>query len=252
MIEFKDVYLKYGEHAVLEGVTFQIPDQKITAILGPSGSGKSTIIKLMLGLIKATSGRIFVDGLDITDLKEKDLFPIRRKMGMVFQSNALFDSLTAEENLGFFLRENLRLPEDEIQKRVSEQIKFAQLEGFESHLPDTLSGGMKKRLAIGRALIFGPKTVLFDEPTVGLDPVSTKRILDVISRLREEMGLGAVLVTHLINDVFAVADRVLILFQGKLVFNDVPAKMQDSEHPFVAAFMTHEDEDELLINTTIR
>ena len=249
MIEFKDVYLRYGEHSVLEGVSFQVPDRKITAILGPSGSGKSTIIKLMLGLIKATSGSIIVDGIDITEFKERDLFPIRRKMGMVFQGNALFDSLTAEENLGFFLRENLRLPEDEIAKRVTEQIKFAQLEGFEHHLPDTLSGGMKKRLAIGRALIFGPKTVLFDEPTVGLDPVSTKRILDVISRLREEKGLGAVLVTHLINDVFTVADRVLILYQGKLVFNDVPGMMEHSDHPFVAAFLTVADEDELLVPT---
>jgi phospholipid/cholesterol/gamma-HCH transport system ATP-binding protein len=246
MIEFKDVHLRYGDHPVLEGVSFQVPDQKISAILGPSGSGKSTIIKLMLGLIKPTRGRILVDGVDITDFKEKDLFPIRRKMGMVFQSNALFDSLTAEENLGFFLRENLKLPEAEIQKRVKEQIAFAQLEGFENHLPDTLSGGMKKRLAIGRALIFGPKTVLFDEPTVGLDPVSTKRILDVISRLREEMGLGAVLVTHLINDVYSVADRVLIIYQGKLIYDDVPDMMQRSTHPFVSAFLTHEDEDELL------
>jgi len=245
MIEFKDVFLQYGEHRVLDGVSFQIPDGKITAVLGPSGSGKSTIIKLMLGLIKPTSGRVIVEGIDISGMKEKDLYPIRRKMGMVFQGNALFDSLTAEENLGFFLRENLRLPEDQIQQRVNEQIAFAQLQGFEHNLPDTLSGGMKKRLAIGRALIFGPTMVLFDEPTVGLDPVSTKRILDVILQLREDKGLGAVLVTHLIHDVDTVADRVLILYHGKLIFNDVPERMVDSDHPFVASFLSHADLEEL-------
>ncbi len=244
MIEFKDVYLQYGEHAVLQGVSFQIPDAKITAVLGPSGSGKSTIIKLMLGLIKATGGDIFIDGVNITKMKEKDLFPIRKKMGMVFQGNALFDSLTAEENLSFFLRENLKLDEEEIARRVGQMIKFAQLEGYEDQLPDTLSGGMKKRLAIGRALIFGPSMVLFDEPTVGLDPVSTKRILDVIHRLRADRGLGAVLVTHLIHDVETIADNVLILYQGKIVFNDVPDKMQESEHPFVASFLKHPEEIE--------
>lgn len=244
MIEFKDVYLQYGEHAVLQGVSFQIPDAKITAVLGPSGSGKSTIIRLMLGLIKATGGEIFIDGLNITKMKERDLFPIRKKMGMVFQGNALFDSLTAEENLSFFLRENLKLDEEEISRRVRQMIQFAQLEGYEDQLPDTLSGGMKKRLAIGRALIFGPSMVLFDEPTVGLDPVSTKRILDVIHRLREDRGLGAVLVTHLIHDVETIADNVLILYQGKIVFNDVPEKMQESEHPFVASFLKHPEEIE--------
>jgi phospholipid/cholesterol/gamma-HCH transport system ATP-binding protein len=244
MIEFKDVYLHYGDNAVLEGVSFMVPDAKITAVLGPSGSGKSTIIKLMLGLIKPYSGKILIDGVEISKMKERELFPIRKKMGMVFQGNALFDSLTAEENLSFFLRENLNLDEDEIERRVKQMIQFAQLEGYEDQLPDTLSGGMKKRLAIGRALIFGPSMVLFDEPTVGLDPVSTKRILDVIHRLREDRGLGAVLVTHLIHDVETIADNVLILFKGKIVFNDVPDQMQNSDHPFVASFLKHPEEIE--------
>ncbi len=242
MIEFKNVHLQYGDHAVLQGVSFVIPDAKITAVLGPSGSGKSTIIRLMLGLIKPNAGEILVDGVNISHMKEKDLFPIRKKMGMVFQGNALFDSLTAEENLAFFLRENLRLEEAEIAKRVRDMIHFAQLEGFEDKLPDTLSGGMKKRLAIGRALIFGPSMVLFDEPTVGLDPLSTKRILDVIHDLRTDRGLGAVLVTHLIHDVETVADSVLILFHGKIVFNDVPEKMQECDHPFVASFLQHPED----------
>jgi phospholipid/cholesterol/gamma-HCH transport system ATP-binding protein len=238
-IEFDNVWLKYGAREVLRGISLVIEPNEIVAVLGPSGSGKSTIVKLMLGLIKPTSGTISIDGVDITHMSEKQLFPIRQKMGMVFQNNALFDSLSVEENLGFFLRENLRLTEAEIRSRVREQIAFAALEGFEHHLPDTLSGGMKKRLAIGRALIFGPRMVLLDEPTVGLDPVSTKRILDVIQRLKIEKGLAAVFVTHLINDVQSVADRVLILYHGDIIFDDGPEAMQSANHPFIQSFLTN-------------
>lgn len=237
MIEFDNVTLAYGKRLVLDGISFSVSGNEITSILGPSGSGKSTIVKLMLRLIKPTSGRILLEGQDISNLKEKHLFPIRQKMGMVFQANALFDSLTVSENLGFFLRENLRLSEGETNKRIKEQIAFAGLEGFEHQLPDRLSGGMRKRLAIGRALIFGPEMVLLDEPTVGLDPVSTKRVLDVIKNLKEEKNLGAVFVTHLINDVFSVADRVLVLYEGKIIFNDVPEQMHHSQHPFVESFL---------------
>lgn len=172
-------------------------------------------------------------------MKEKHLFPIRRKMGMVFQGNALFDSLSVTENLSFFLKENLRLPASEIEKRITEQIDFAGLKGFEHQAPDSLSGGMRKRLAIGRALIFGPDMVLLDEPTVGLDPISTKKVLDVILRLKAERGLGAVLVTHLINDVFTVADKVIVLYEGKIIFNDTPHAMHGFSHPFVESFLSN-------------
>jgi phospholipid/cholesterol/gamma-HCH transport system ATP-binding protein len=242
MIEFRDVYLQYGKREVLKGISMLIPDGSITAILGPSGSGKSTILKLALGLVKPTAGRVLVDGADITDLPEERLFPIRRSMGMVFQGNALFDSLNVAENMGFFLRENLKLPEEEIQKRVRHELKFAGLEGYERQLPGSLSGGMRKRIAIGRALIFEPKMVLLDEPTVGLDPVSTKKILDLVKCLKQEEQLGAVLITHLIHDVFSVADRVLILYQGQFIFNDLPDKMYDAKHPFIQSFLANPEE----------
>ncbi|HET6513120.1 MAG TPA: ATP-binding cassette domain-containing protein [Candidatus Kapabacteria bacterium] len=239
MIELQDVTLAYGDRVVLDGVSLRIASNEITSILGPSGSGKSTIIKLMLGLIKPTSGKVFVEGVDISRMKEKHLFPIRRKMGMVFQGNALFDSLTVTENLTFFLKENLQLSTAETAERIREQIAFAGLQGFEHQFPETLSGGMKKRLAISRALIFGPEMVLLDEPTVGLDPVSTKRVLDVILRLKQEKGLGAVLVTHLINDVFGIADKVIVLYEGKIIFNDIPHAMHGFDHPFVESFLSN-------------
>lgn len=238
MIELQNVRLAFDTRSILDGVSFSVPDARVTAILGPSGSGKSTILKLMLGLIKPDSGSILVNGVDIVPLKETELFEIRRTMGMVFQGNALFDSLNVVENMAYFLRENQSLPDSEIEARVRHQIAFAGLEGFEESLPDTLSGGMRKRLAIGRALIFDPSLVLLDEPTVGLDPVNTKKILALINRLKQEQGLGAVFVTHLINDVFETADRVVVLYHGRVIFDEEPALMAESEHPFIASFLS--------------
>ncbi|MER3522714.1 MAG: ABC transporter ATP-binding protein [Ignavibacteria bacterium] len=242
MIEFQDVHLYYSGHEVLKGISMQIPDKRMTAILGPSGSGKSTIIKVMLGLIQPTFGRVLVDGVDISSLSEEELFPIRKKMGIVFQGNALFDSMTVSENMAFFLRENLRLPEEEIARRVNEQLHFAGLEAHAHHLPDSLSGGMRKRVAIGRALIFEPDMVLFDEPTAGLDPVSANKILAFIKRLKNEKELGAVIVTHIINDVFSIADDVLVLYHGAIVYHDTPENMQHSEHPFVQSYLSEPEE----------
>ncbi len=238
MIELRNVTLKYGEKLILDRVSLQVRDNTIKAVLGPSGVGKSTIIKLMLGLIRPNSGQVLVDGVDITPLREAELYPIRRKMGIVFQGNALFDSMTISQNMGFFLRENLSLPEEEIRRRVEEQIRFAGLEGYEEQLPESLSGGMKKRVAIGRALIFNPKMILFDEPTAGLDPVSSRKILNIITSLKKTNDLGAVFVTHIIDDVFAIADEVAVLYQGRIIFDDQTSRLHESEHPFIRSILS--------------
>ncbi len=247
MIDFVNVRLAFAGRVVLDGVSFGIRDAEITAILGPSGSGKSTILKLMLGLIKPTSGSVSIDTVDISGYKEAELFAIRRSMGIVFQGNALFDSMSVAENMAFFLRENLNLPETEVERRVLAQLQFAGLEAQADQLPDSLSGGMRKRVAIGRALIFEPKMILFDEPTAGLDPVSTKKILDLIQLLKVEKKLGAVFVTHIISDVLAVADVVLVLYQGKIIYHDTPQNMSTSTHPFVQSFL---DDPETLARDT--
>ena len=238
MIELRQVGLKYGEREILKNVSLCIKDNTIKAILGPSGVGKSTILKLMLGLIKPNKGQVIVDGTDITPMNETSLYAIRRKMGMVFQGNALFDSMTISQNLGFFLRENMKLPEEEISRRVAEQIQFAGLEGYEEQLPENLSGGMRRRVAIGRAMIFKPHMILFDEPTAGLDPVSSKKILSLISSLRKNNNLGAVIVTHIIDDVFNVADSVAVLYQGEIIFDDVTEKLHESAHPFIRSILS--------------
>ncbi|MEI6846975.1 MAG: ATP-binding cassette domain-containing protein [Chlorobiaceae bacterium] len=238
MIELENISLKYGDKEILKNVSITVQDNTIKAILGPSGVGKSTILKLMLGLIKPNSGKVFVDGTDITSMKETSLYNIRRKMGMVFQGNALFDSMTISQNLGFFLRENLNLPLNEVNRRVAEQIQFAGLEGYEDQLPESLSGGMRKRVAIGRALIFKPHMILFDEPTAGLDPVSSKKILSLISSLRHNNNLGAVIVTHIIDDVFSVADSVAVLYQGEIIFDNETKKLHESQHPFIRSILS--------------
>jgi phospholipid/cholesterol/gamma-HCH transport system ATP-binding protein len=238
MIELKNVCLSYGDKVILKNISLKVQDNTIKAILGPSGVGKSTILKLMLGLIKPDCGRVFIDGRDITHLKESELYGIRRKMGMVFQGNALFDSLTISQNIGFFLRENLKLPEKDVSRLVGEQIRFAGLEGYEDQLPESLSGGMRKRVAIGRAMVFNPRMILFDEPTAGLDPVSSKKILTLISSLRHNSNLGAVIVTHIIDDVFNVADCVAVLYQGEIIFDDVTEKLHDAQHPFIRSILS--------------
>ncbi len=238
MIELRKVSLKYGDREILKNISLTIKDNAIKAILGPSGVGKSTILKLMLGLIKPNSGQIIVDGTDITSMTETSLYAIRRKMGMVFQGNALFDSMTISENLGFFLRENMKLPEKEVNRRVTEQIQFAGLEGYEEQLPESLSGGMRRRVAIGRAMIFKPHMILFDEPTAGLDPVSSKKILSLISSLRNDNNLGAVIVTHIIDDVFNVADSVAVLYKGEIIFDDSTEKLHKATHPFIRSILS--------------
>lgn len=238
MIELRNVSLKYGEKEILRNVSLTVHDNSVKAILGPSGVGKSTILKLMLGLIKPNEGQVLIDGVDITPLKEAELYPIRRKMGMVFQGNALFDSMTISQNMGFFLRENLDLPEEEVQERVGEQIQFAGLEGYEEQLPESLSGGMRKRVAIGRALIFKPHMILFDEPTAGLDPVSSKKILNLINSLKQHDDLGAVIVTHIIDDVFTVADCVAVLYKGEIIFDEKIDKLHDAKHPFIRSILS--------------
>ena len=248
---------EYVDKVAVEDINLVMEAGELVGYIGPNGAGKSTTIKMLTGILVPTSGEIRVAGLVPYQKRKENA----RNIGVVFgQRSQLywdlplresFELLRAiyavpraryEENLAFFLRENLKLDESEVERRVREMIQFAQLEGYEDQLPDTLSGGMKKRLAIGRALIFGPSMVLLDEPTVGLDPLSTKRILDVIQRLREERGLGAVFVTHLISDVEAIADSVLILFKGKIVFDDVPKAMHESDHPFVMSFLKQPEE----------
>lgn len=196
MIEFRNVYKSFDEEAVLKDVSFRIKRGETKIILGESGSGKSTILKLILGLIRPNSGQIFVTGHEITQLTERDFAGIRRDIGMVFQEGALFDSLSVKENVGYRLYEEGRMNEGEVEVAVSQLLGFVGLEDAIDKMPAELSGGMKRRVGIARALVGTPKVILYDEPTAGLDPITKRVIVELMIKLRDLEGVTSVFVTH--------------------------------------------------------
>jgi phospholipid/cholesterol/gamma-HCH transport system ATP-binding protein len=219
-IEFRDVDFSYDDQKVLDGLSFKVAKGEIKIILSGSGGGKSTILKLVLGLLKPDAGRIFVDGKDITQLDEEELQRIRDKIGMVFQEGALFDSLSVYENVAYRLEER-EIPEEDVEKEVRALLKFVQLEDAIDKLPSELSGGMRKRLSIARALVGNPKIVLFDEPTVALDPPTSGTICDLIIELRDLEGVSSIVVTHEMDVVkYLTSEYLSIDEEGKIQFRD--------------------------------
>lgn len=204
-IVFEDVHLAFDDNQVLRGVSFRLPLGETKALFGVAGSGKSTILKLALGLLQPDSGRITVLGREVTDLHEQDLFPLRGHMGMVFQESALFDSLTVRENVAFRLIEEHGRYDDEIDRRVREALRFVELEHTLDLFPSELSGGMRRRVAIARAIITQPELLLYDSPTGGLDPVTSNTIVDLIMKQRDVYKTSSLLVTHRLQDAFTMA-----------------------------------------------
>lgn len=220
MIRFENVWFSYGNREVLKDVSFSANFNERIAVLGESGGGKTTILKLILGLISPDRGKIFIDGVDITNLKEKELIPIRRKFSIVFQEGALFDSLPVKENVAFFMREILKLPDEEIYRRVSELLNRVGVHNAEELMPEELSGGMHRRVAIARALAVGKtKMFLYDEPTAGLDPVNSERIVTLIRELAEREGIGIMIITHVVHVAWQLCERFIFLKDGKIIFD---------------------------------
>lgn len=204
-IEFQDVHLAFEENQVLRGVSFCLPFGETKALLGVAGSGKSTILKLALGLLKPDSGRIFVLGNDVTQTQERDLFALRAKVGIVFQESALFDSLTVRENVGYRLIEEHGVEDHDIEQRVRETLQFVELEQTIDKFPSELSGGMRRRVAIARAIITQPEALLYDSPTGGLDPITSNTIIELIMKQRDVFKTSSLLVTHRLQDAFTMA-----------------------------------------------
>src|SRR5580692_1289650 len=205
IIVFENVSIAFDEKKVLEGISFRLNKGETKAIFGVAGSGKSTILKLTLGLLKPDEGHIYVLGEDVTQMRENDLFDLRRKIGMVFQESALFDSLTVRENVAFRLLEEGNIPEEEVEKRVREALSFVELEGTMDKFPSELSGGMRRRVAIARAIITQPEILLYDSPTGGLDPVTSTTIVQLIVKQRDVYKTSSLLVTHRLQDAFTMA-----------------------------------------------
>ena len=204
-IVFEDVHLAFGDNQLLRGVSFRLPLGETKAIFGVAGSGKSTLLKLALGLFPPDSGRITVLGNEVTELREQDLFPLRSRLGMVFQESALFDSLTVRENVAYRLTEEHGIYDDEIDRRVRETLRFVELEHTLDLFPSELSGGMRRRVAIARAIITQPECLLYDSPTGGLDPVTSNTIVELIMKQRDVYRTSSLLVTHRLQDAFTMA-----------------------------------------------
>jgi len=204
-IEFQDVHLEFEENEVLRGVSFHLPFGETKALFGVAGSGKSTILKLALGLLKPDAGRILVLGTDVTEAREKDLFGLRAKLGMVFQESALFDSLTVRENVAYRFIEERGVNDANIEQRVREALRFVELEHTIDQFPSELSGGMRRRVAIARAIITQPEVLLYDSPTGGLDPITSNTIVELIMKQRDVYKTSSLLVSHRLQDAFTMA-----------------------------------------------
>ena len=247
MVEIINVKKRFDNQEVLRGVTLKIEESKTTAIIGGSGCGKSVLLKHIIGLLKPDEGTILVDGVDITRLSRPELNHIRKRMSMVFQSAALFDSLTIADNVSMGLRRHSQLPEEEILHRTREALELVGLKNIEDKYPSELSGGMKKRAAIARAIVTRPKLLLYDEPTTGLDPPRADAINQLIIDLNQKLQITSVVVTHDMHSVFRIADRVAML-EGTIRFYGTPMELLECTEPTVRAFLEAARGHELLFN----
>jgi phospholipid/cholesterol/gamma-HCH transport system ATP-binding protein len=237
MIEIQHVKKSFDGRMVLRDVNLTIHDGETMVVIGCSGCGKTVLLRSIIGLIKPDRGKIIVDGEDICQMDGRNLFRIRKKFGMLFQSAALFDSMTVEENIGLALREHTELSAAEIRKKVAEKLEVVGLPGIEVKKPAELSGGMKKRVGLARALIMDPQIVLFDEPTTGLDPVMADSINNLILETHNRMNITSIMVTHDMASVFKVANRVAMLTNGKIIFEGNPKELKKAQNPAVKQFV---------------
>jgi phospholipid/cholesterol/gamma-HCH transport system ATP-binding protein len=242
MIQVRDLYKSFGDNHVLRGITLDIPRGTTYVVLGGSGSGKTVLMKHVIGLLKPDRGEVVVDGVPISRLTGRDLNEARQRFGMVFQGAALFDSMTVFENVSFPLteaRRGKRLHADEVRHRVVEKLKVVDLgEDVLDQWPAQLSGGMRKRVALARALVSDPPVVLYDEPTTGLDPITTDYVDGMILSAKNKLGITSMVISHDIASAFKVADRLAVLYDGHLAAEGTPAEVRASEEPFVQRFLS--------------
>lgn len=238
MIELIDLYKAFNEQKVLNGVNLSIPDKEVVTIMGKSGCGKSVLIKHIIGLLSPDSGSVVIDGVDITTLEIRELDQIREKLGVLFQGGALFDSLTVYGNVAFQLREKTKLGKGEIRDRVMQALEDVGLKGMGKKYPAELSGGMKKRAGLARALIAEPSIVLFDEPTTGLDPIISRSIHRLIRTTHEKYQYAAVIISHEVPGIFEITDRVAMLYNGVIEEYGTPEEIERSSNPVVRQFIT--------------
>jgi phospholipid/cholesterol/gamma-HCH transport system ATP-binding protein len=240
VIEVKNLHKSFGDHHVLQGIDIEVARGTTFVVLGGSGSGKTVLMKHVIGLLKPDEGSVFVDGVEISKLEGRELTEARRIFGMVFQGAALFDSMTVYENVAFPLHERQRnLRQDELRRRVVEKLKVVDLdEDVLERFPAELSGGMRKRVALARAVVHEPKVVLYDEPTTGLDPITTGSVDEMIMNAKQRLGVTSMVISHDIASAFKVADKLAVLYDGHIAAQGTPEEVRRSEHPFVRRYLS--------------
>jgi phospholipid/cholesterol/gamma-HCH transport system ATP-binding protein len=237
MIDIVRLSKSFDAHKVLDNLNLKIETGSTCVIIGRSGCGKSVLLKHIVGILKPDSGEVFVDGKEVSKLKDKELDPLRMRMGMVFQGGALFDSLTVAENVGFGLIEHNHLNRKELLERVEESLCLVDLCGIGNLMPAELSGGMKKRVSLARAICIKPDIILYDEPTTGVDPITADSINELIRSLHDKLKITSIVVTHDMKSAYRVADRIAMLYQGKIIAEGTPLEIQNTNHSVVHQFI---------------
>jgi phospholipid/cholesterol/gamma-HCH transport system ATP-binding protein len=237
MIDVRNLQKSFGALRVLDGVDFSIEKGEAVTIIGVSGGGKSVLLKHLIGLITPDAGEVHIEGRNIAGMDERQLLKVRRKFGMLFQGAALFDSLTVEENVGFLLRREGRTPAPEIARRVAEVLELIGLEGTQKKMPAELSGGMRKRVGLARAVVYRPEIVLYDEPTTGLDPIASDSINQLIVRVVETLHVTSIAVTHDMGSARRISRRILMLHEGRIYADQTPEEIFKSKDPVIYRFV---------------
>lgn len=237
MIKIVDLKKRFNTKRVLNGVNLEIEKGKITVIIGRSGEGKSVLIKHIIGLLRPDSGQIFLEDMELTSMKERDFNEVRKRFGMLFQGAALFDSMTVAENVGFPLKEHTDLNDEDIFKVVSEKLRRVGLVNVENMMPSELSGGMRKRVGLARAIVMDPEIVLFDEPTTGLDPIMSDSIGDLVLDTQRALKTTYILITHDIPFTYKIADKIAMLHEGRIIEEGTVEEMKQNSNPILRQFL---------------
>ena len=237
VIEFVDVHKAFGAQKVLDGLSMSIPKDRVTCVIGRSGTGKSVTLKHIMGLLKPDHGQVLVDGEDVVQMKEREIYAMRKRFGFLFQESALFDSMTVLENVAFPMREHTKMKKDEIVEKVRAKLKIVGLSAAEHKFPSQLSGGMRKRVGLARAIALDPEIILFDEPTSGLDPVVTDAVDQMILGTQDALHVTMVVITHDISSMFKIADKIILLHGGQSRAAGTKDEIRNSADPMVRQFL---------------
>lgn len=238
MIEIVNLHKSFNNNHVLRGVNLKIEKGESMVVIGGSGSGKSVLLKHIIGILKPDEGKVFVEGTDITSLKDNELYEVRKKFGMLFQMAALFDSMSVWENVGFSLLRHKKMKEDDVKSQVIEKLKLVGLAGVENLMPSELSGGMKKRVGLARAITHEPEILLYDEPTTGVDPIMADAINDLIIEMKQRLSVTSVAITHDMHSAYKIADRIAMLYEGRIIETGTPEEIKNTKNSVVKQFIT--------------